>query len=172
MAFTSFLSQISLFSYLLTPTFVIFFIDVPVFDFGVFSVDQLYLGHPRFFLGTDSAPHPRHMKEQPISCAGIFTSLHLLPTLAHALESFNALDQLLPFACSYGRAFYGSTLFRRAAEQSGYQGQWEDGKRGSRVLVRRECVVSDIMRVMGDNGEVCAEVVPFMAGQTLHWTLE
>ncbi|KAG0275745.1 hypothetical protein BGZ97_010228, partial [Linnemannia gamsii] len=65
-----------------------------------------WAGHPRFFLGTDSAPHPSHKKEGPDSCAGVFTTPLVLPYLATILESFGALDRLRGFACDFGRAFY------------------------------------------------------------------
>ncbi|KAK9729525.1 dihydroorotase [Basidiobolus ranarum] len=44
-------------------------------------------GHPRFFLGTDSAPHPKHLKECAQACAGVYTSSHVLPYVATILES-------------------------------------------------------------------------------------
>ncbi|KAJ1927129.1 dihydroorotase [Tieghemiomyces parasiticus] len=63
-------------------------------------------GHPRFFLGSDSAPHPRHAKENVQSCAGVFTTPLVMPYLATILESFGALHRLRGFACDFGRRFY------------------------------------------------------------------
>ena len=68
------------------------------------------LGHPRFFLGSDSAPHPS-MKKSTSSpdhgcAAGVYTSPILLPLTAHLLESFDALDKLEGFVSKNGRAFY------------------------------------------------------------------
>lgn len=67
-------------------------------------------GHPRFFLGSDSAPHPPQSKSTstPMTCcaAGVYTSPILLPLLANLLESFGALDKLEGFASTFGRAFY------------------------------------------------------------------
>ncbi|KAI9355435.1 hypothetical protein DFJ73DRAFT_623688 [Zopfochytrium polystomum] len=62
--------------------------------------------HPRFFLGTDSAPHPRHTKESAIGAAGVFTGPHVLQYLVNALDSFGALDAFHSFACENGRRFY------------------------------------------------------------------
>jgi dihydroorotase len=64
-------------------------------------------GHPRFFLGTDSAPHPRSAKEGSAAAAGVYTGNLVLPYLATALDAFGALDRLEDFACRFGRAFYG-----------------------------------------------------------------
>ncbi|KAJ1328346.1 dihydroorotase, homodimeric type [Batrachochytrium salamandrivorans] len=65
-------------------------------------------GHPRFFLGTDSAPHPRHTKENTATAAaGVFVTPFVLPYLATILDSFGAIDQLEGFSCQFGRMFYG-----------------------------------------------------------------
>jgi dihydroorotase len=72
--------------------------------------DPVTLGHPRFFLGSDSAPHPPHTKASstPTSAcaAGVYTSPILLPLVAHLLESFGALAQLDGFVSTHGRRFY------------------------------------------------------------------
>lgn len=111
-------------------------------------------GHPRFFMGTDSAPHPVHTKESAHAHAGVFTSPYLMPYLAHILESFGALDKLRGFACEYGRKFYGI-----------------DAPRKDVVLVRKPLVVPEICQYVDDEGRESG-VVPFMAGQTLNWSLE
>ncbi|PSR16628.1 dihydroorotase [filamentous cyanobacterium CCP3] len=64
-------------------------------------------GNPKFFLGTDSAPHPRNGKESACGCAGCFSALHAMELYAEAFESVNALDKLEAFASFYGPAFYG-----------------------------------------------------------------
>ena len=64
-------------------------------------------GHPRFFLGSDSAPHPRHLKECATSCAGVFTSPLILPYLATLFEKRGCLDRLAPFTSQFGARFYG-----------------------------------------------------------------
>ncbi|WP_035991535.1 dihydroorotase [Leptolyngbya sp. KIOST-1] len=63
-------------------------------------------GNPKFFLGTDSAPHSRHSKESACGCAGCFSALHALELYAEAFESVNALDKLEAFASFYGPDFY------------------------------------------------------------------
>ena len=64
-------------------------------------------GDPRFFLGTDSAPHPDHLKEHACGCAGCFTATNTMPLLAHVFEQAGALDKLEAFASLNGPAFYG-----------------------------------------------------------------
>ncbi|SPE24782.1 dihydro-orotase [Burkholderiales bacterium] len=64
-------------------------------------------GSPRFFLGTDSAPHPRGDKESACGCAGCFTAPAALPMYAQAFEDAGALDRLEAFASFYGADFYG-----------------------------------------------------------------
>jgi len=64
-------------------------------------------GSPRFFLGTDSAPHPRAEKESACGCAGCFTAPLALPLYAQAFEAAGALDRLEAFAAFHGADFYG-----------------------------------------------------------------
>jgi len=64
-------------------------------------------GSPRFFLGTDSAPHPRAEKESACGCAGCYTAPLALPMYAQAFEEAGALDQLEAFASFHGADFYG-----------------------------------------------------------------
>ncbi|NYS24535.1 dihydroorotase [Rhodobacteraceae bacterium 2376] len=63
-------------------------------------------GDARFFLGTDSAPHPDGAKESACGCAGCFTAPHTLPILAHVFEAEDALDRLEGFTSLHGPAFY------------------------------------------------------------------
>ena len=63
-------------------------------------------GNPKFFLGTDSAPHARHSKESSCGCAGCYSALHAMELYAEAFESMNSLDKLEAFASFYGPDFY------------------------------------------------------------------
>lgn len=63
-------------------------------------------GDPRFFLGTDSAPHVDPLKECACGCAGIFSSINTLGCLAHVFEEEGALDRLEAFVSLNGPAFY------------------------------------------------------------------
>ena len=67
-------------------------------------------GLPCFFLGTDSAPHPRSGKESACGCAGIFNAFHALESYASVFEQEGALDRLEGFASEYGPHFYGLPL--------------------------------------------------------------
>lgn len=64
-------------------------------------------GDPRFFLGTDSAPHVDPLKECACGCAGIYTSINTMSCLAHVFEQEGALDKLEGFASLNGPAWYG-----------------------------------------------------------------
>jgi dihydroorotase len=64
-------------------------------------------GNPRFFLGTDSAPHERAAKENACGCAGMFTAHAALELYAEVFESAGRLDRLEPFASHFGADFYG-----------------------------------------------------------------
>jgi len=64
-------------------------------------------GNPRFFLGTDSAPHPKGLKEHACGCAGCYTALHALELYAEAFDAAGALDKLEGFASFFGADFYG-----------------------------------------------------------------
>ena len=63
-------------------------------------------GHPRFFLGTDSAPHADELKECACGCAGIFTATNTMACLAHVFEEEKALDRLEAFASLNGPGWY------------------------------------------------------------------
>jgi len=64
-------------------------------------------GNPRFFLGTDSAPHERAAKESACGCAGMFTAHAAIELYAEAFELAGRLDRLQPFASHFGADFYG-----------------------------------------------------------------
>lgn len=103
-------------------------------------------GSPRFFLGTDSAPHARHTKEAPRGCAGIFSAHAALELYAEVFEAAGALDRLEAFASHHGCDFYGLPR-----------------NRGAVVLVRQEWTVPEAYS-FGDH-----EVVPLRAGERLNW---
>ncbi|MDO9217406.1 MAG: dihydroorotase, partial [Lacisediminimonas sp.] len=64
-------------------------------------------GSPKFFLGTDSAPHPAHLKEHASGCAGCYTAHAALEMYAQAFDTAGALDKLEGFASFHGADFYG-----------------------------------------------------------------
>ncbi len=103
-------------------------------------------GNPRFFLGTDSAPHQKHEKESACGCAGIFSAPTALESYALTFEEEGALDRLEAFASEYGPRFYGLPL-----------------NEGTVSLRRQPQDVPGLMR----DGDV--QVVPFHAGETLAW---
>ncbi|GAA4352705.1 dihydroorotase [Variovorax defluvii] len=70
-------------------------------------VEAATSGNPRFFLGTDSAPHPAHLKEHALGCAGCYTALTALELYAEAFDQAGALDRLEGFASFHGADFYG-----------------------------------------------------------------
>jgi dihydroorotase len=64
-------------------------------------------GNPKFFLGTDSAPHPVHLKEHATGCAGCYTAHAAIEMYAEAFDAAGALDKLEGFASFFGADFYG-----------------------------------------------------------------
>ncbi len=103
-------------------------------------------GDPKFFLGTDSAPHPRHAKESACGCAGIFNAPHALECYAQVFEEEGVLDRLEGFASEHGPAFYGLPL-----------------NEGTVTLEKVDNVIPDMI----ENGD--DPLVPFRAGQTIPW---
>jgi len=101
-------------------------------------------GNPKFFLGTDSAPHERHAKESACGCAGIYNAPYALESYAAVFEAEGALDRLEAFASEHGPRFYGLPL-----------------NTGTVTLMRRPTPVPE--RIGG--------LVPFHAGETLSWQL-
>lgn len=78
---------------------------------------------PRFFLGTDSAPHARHTKESPCGCAGIFSAPAAIELYAEAFEQAGRLDRLEAFASERGADFY--RLPRNEAQITLQRERWE-----------------------------------------------
>ncbi len=70
-------------------------------------VEAATSGNPHFFLGTDSAPHPAHLKEHASGCAGCYTAHAALEMYAQAFDAADALDRLEGFASFFGADFYG-----------------------------------------------------------------
>jgi dihydroorotase len=105
-------------------------------------------GNPRFFLGTDSAPHPKGLKEHSCGCAGCYTALHAMELYTQAFEEANALDKLEGFASFYGADFY--KLPRNKDHITLQKQDW---------IVPEELVLQN------------ATIVPLDAGPTLAWKL-
>ncbi len=103
-------------------------------------------GNPKFFLGTDSAPHPKQEKESDCGCAGIFSAPFALESYAQTFDEEGALDRLEAFASEFGPTFYGLPLNEET------------------VTLRRE--PHDVPDVVG-SGDL--RLVPFQAGETLSW---
>jgi len=93
-------------------------------------------GNPKFFLGTDSAPHARSAKECPCGAAGIYTAHAALELYAEAFEAADALDRLEAFASHHGADFYG--LARNTGRVTLEKTEWEvprDYKFGADAVV-------------------------------------
>ena len=110
-------------------------------------------GSAKFFLGTDSAPHSREAKESACGCAGIFNAPYALESYAQVFEEEQALDKLEGFASEHGPRFYGLPL-----------------NEGSITLVREPQPVPERLH-LNDAAGTAVELVPFHAGQKLHWRL-
>ncbi|MFW2354259.1 dihydroorotase [Hydrogenophaga sp.] len=106
-------------------------------------------GSDRFFLGTDSAPHPAHLKEHATGCAGCYTAHAAIEMYAEAFDSVGALDKLEAFASFNGPAFYG--LPRNS---------------GSVTLKRENWTTPESFRF----GE--ADLKPLRGGEVLPWRLQ
>ena len=105
-------------------------------------------GNPKFFLGTDSAPHSKHAKESACGCAGIYSAHAAIELYAEVFESANALGRLEAFASFYGADFYG--LPRNT---------------DTITLVKEPWVVPSEF-VFGDD-----KLIPLRAGERINWRL-
>lgn len=105
-------------------------------------------GSPKFFLGTDSAPHPVHAKQSGCGCAGVFNAPAAMEAYATVFEEEGALDRLEAFASENGPRFYGLPL-----------------NEGRLTLERKPMEVPKEI-VSGD-----VDLVPFLAGKSLPWSL-
>ena len=106
-------------------------------------------GNPKFFLGTDSAPHAKDKKEAACGCAGSYTAYAAIELYAEAFEDANALNKLEAFASHFGADFYG--LPRNT---------------DTITLVKKDWQVPDSL-TFGDQ-----PLVPLRAGETLRWQLQ
>ena len=105
-------------------------------------------GNPKFFLGTDSAPHFRSQKESACGCAGIYSARTALEFYAQIFDENNALDKLENFSSKFGADFYGLPR-----------------NKGFITLTKKEYKVPSSILI--DN----QELIPFYAGETLKWQL-
>lgn len=105
-------------------------------------------GSAKFFLGTDSAPHPKGLKEHACGCAGCYTALHAMELYAEAFDQANALDKLERFASVNGPAFYGLP------------------RNTDTVTLKRETWTVPTELPFGE-----ATIVPLNSGESMHWKL-
>ncbi len=105
-------------------------------------------GNPKFFLGTDSAPHTKSTKETSCGCAGCYTAYGAIELYAEAFEEVGALGKLDAFAGRHGPQFYGLPINQETV-----------------TLIREEWEVPNAYEFAGET------VVPLKAGQTLSWRL-
>jgi dihydroorotase len=103
-------------------------------------------GSPKFFLGTDSAPHAAHLKEHATGCAGCYTAHAAMELYAEAFDNAGALDKLEGFASFYGADFYGLPRNR------------------STIILQRETWMPPESFALGE-----AALKPLRAGEALHW---
>lgn len=103
-------------------------------------------GSPKFFLGTDSAPHTKDKKEAACGCAGAYTAYHGIELYAQAFDNAGKLDKLEDFASTFGPAFYGLPC-----------------NTGTITLTKTDWQVPDTLP-LGDD-----VLAPLLAGETIHW---
>jgi dihydroorotase len=103
-------------------------------------------GNPKYFLGTDSAPHARHTKENACGCAGCYSAHAAIELYAEAFENENALEHLEAFASFHGADFYGLT------------------RNTDTITLQREEWTVPAEYPLGDHA-----VVPLRAGENLRW---
>lgn len=107
-------------------------------------------GSNKFFLGSDSAPHELHKKESSCGCAGCYSAWSALELYVQVFEELNALDKLEGFTSRHGPDFYGLPYNQKTV-----------------TLIRKDWSVPETITL--PNGE---KIVPFFAGQTLHWQVK
>ena len=105
-------------------------------------------GSPKFFLGTDTAPHPQHKKESACGCAGIFNAPHALESYLKVFDEENALAHFEAFASLNGPAFYGLAP-----------------NKGKIVLKRESVLVPESLELTLAG----SDIIPFHAGANLSW---
>jgi dihydroorotase len=106
-------------------------------------------GSPKFFLGTDSAPHEKHKKESACGCAGCYSAWSAIELYAQVFQELDALDKLEGFASTHGPDFYGLP------------------RNTDTITLRAETwtIPDTITLPTGD------DIVPFFAGQEVQWKL-
>lgn len=109
-------------------------------------IDAATSGNPKFFLGTDSAPHVRGKKEASCGCAGCYTAFAAIELYAEAFDRADALDKLEGFASFYGADFY------RLPRNSDH------------IVLQRKGWLAPTELPLGD-----AVVIPLRAGETIEW---
>jgi len=112
-------------------------------------VEAATSGNPKFFLGTDSAPHARSAKESACGCAGIYTAHAAIELYAEVFDAAGALDKLEAFASFYGADFYGLP------------------RNGNTITLRRENWEAPKIIKLGNEA-----LVPLRAGETIRWRVE
>ena len=111
-------------------------------------LDAATSGNPKFFLGTDSAPHARHAKEAACGCAGCYTAHAAIELYAEAFDQHNALDKLEAFASHFGADFYGLP------------------RNTDHITLIREDWVGPTELALGDQ-----TVIPMKKKKKLHWRI-
>ena len=111
-------------------------------------VDAATSGNPKFFLGTDSAPHAKDAKESACGCAGLYTAHAAIELYAEAFEQAGALDALEGFASFFGADFYGLPRNRET------------------ITLKKSSWEVPATYPLGDS-----VVVPMRAGENIHWKL-
>jgi dihydroorotase len=110
-------------------------------------------GNPKFFLGTDSAPHGREAKQSACGCAGIFNAPFAIESYAAVFDQEHAMDKLEGFASEFGPRFYGLPLNE------------------STVTLERRPQEVPSQLLLHDAAGTGVNLVPFHAGETLPWRL-
>jgi len=106
-------------------------------------------GNPKFFLGTDSAPHAQDNKETSCGCAGIYSAPYALPLYAYVFEQLSSLDKLNDFASHFGAQFYQLPINQQQCE-----------------LVKRPQTIPPQLQ-FGNT-----QVIPIAAGETIAWSVD
>ncbi len=111
-------------------------------------VEAATSGNPKFFLGTDSAPHTQKAKQSACGCAGIYSAHAAIELYAEAFDQAGALDKLQAFASCFGADFYGLPRNTQTIK-----------------LIKQDWTVAKSI-AFGDD-----KLIPLRAGETIHWKL-
>jgi dihydroorotase len=123
----------------------------PKTDFDVRAVQQAAMTHPRFFYGSDNAPHLRPAKERqvPPPASGVFTAPVELPAIVEIFQREGQLDKLEAFLSERGARWHGYPF-----------------NEGEIQLVRNPWIVPEVIDLGGGH-----QIIPYKHGQTLPWRL-